>query len=110
MTLLRLLVRTLVVATDVYPSEMPLGAFKRYVAQAQSAAVAFAAPPAAGQPADWTVDIWNWGVPEEENQPLPQQWEKVSHAKLYDSRIESVGMTRIRVECYSTRARFSGPR
>jgi hypothetical protein len=108
-TLLRLLVRTLVVATDVYPSEMPLGAFKRYVAQAQSAAVAFAAPPAAGQPADWTVDIWNWGVPEEENQPLPQ-WEKVSHAKLYDSRIESVGMTRIRVECYSTRARFSGPR
>ena len=42
----------------VYPSEMPASAFEKYAAQAQAAAVDFAAPPAAGQPADWAVDIW----------------------------------------------------
>lgn len=48
----------------VYPSEMPARSFEKYAAQAQAAAADFAAPPAVGHPADWTVDIWNWGVPE----------------------------------------------
>jgi hypothetical protein len=43
---------------------MPPAAFAKYAGDAQAAAVEFAAPPAAGQPADWAVDIWNWGVPE----------------------------------------------
>ncbi len=48
----------------VYPSEMPPRAFEKYAAQAQAAAADFAAAPAAGNLADWAVDIWNWGVPE----------------------------------------------
>jgi hypothetical protein len=47
----------------VFPSEMPRAAFAKYAAQAQ-AATDFVAPPLHGRPADWTVDIWNWGVPE----------------------------------------------
>ena len=69
----------------VYPSEMPLGAFKRYAAQAQSAAAAFAAPPAPGQPADWTVDIWNWGVPEDG--PLPPPGENHTREILWPTMI-----------------------
>eukprot|EP00666_Eupelagonemidae_sp_cell4sb_P004929 gene4929-5160_t len=45
---------------------MPPAAFVRYARQAQDVAAAYFAPPPPGALPDWTVDIWNWGVPEGE--------------------------------------------
>jgi hypothetical protein len=47
-----------------FPSEMPPGAFKRYTMLAQETAAEFVAPPSRGAAPDWTIDIWNWKVPE----------------------------------------------
>jgi hypothetical protein len=48
----------------VYPSIMPAAAFTRYAQQVERVSAMYSAPPATGAPADWGVDIWNWGVPE----------------------------------------------
>ena len=43
-----------------FPSEMPPAAFARYAKLAGQVARDYATPPSG--PADWVVDLWNWGV------------------------------------------------